>query len=82
MRRIFLDSGEVIVVGDSLQKDMKGAKNAGIKSIWFIPEGIENSTVIMPDHEISSLLQLREILQLLVGDCRAQKKDIMLQISF
>ena len=28
-----------IVIGDSLTSDMLGAKNAGLKSCWFMPEG-------------------------------------------
>ena len=33
-----------IVIGDSLSSDMLGAKNAGLKSVWFMPEGdIENA---------------------------------------
>ncbi|MBR4759432.1 MAG: YjjG family noncanonical pyrimidine nucleotidase [Lachnospiraceae bacterium] len=28
-----------IVIGDSLSSDMLGAKNAGLKSVWFMPQG-------------------------------------------
>ena len=28
-----------IVIGDSLTSDMLGARNAGLKSVWFMPEG-------------------------------------------
>ncbi|MCR4778209.1 MAG: YjjG family noncanonical pyrimidine nucleotidase [Lachnospiraceae bacterium] len=28
-----------IVIGDSLSSDMQGAKNAGLSSVWFMPEG-------------------------------------------
>lgn len=28
-----------IVIGDSLTSDMLGAKNAGLCSVWFMPEG-------------------------------------------
>ncbi len=28
-----------IVIGDSLSSDMQGAKNAGLTSVWFMPEG-------------------------------------------
>ncbi|MCR5337076.1 MAG: YjjG family noncanonical pyrimidine nucleotidase [Lachnospiraceae bacterium] len=28
-----------IVIGDSLSSDMLGAKNAGLRSVWFMPQG-------------------------------------------
>ena len=28
-----------IVIGDSLSSDMQGAKNVGLSSVWFMPEG-------------------------------------------
>ena len=27
------------MIGDTLTSDMQGAKNAGIASVWFMPEG-------------------------------------------
>ena len=40
-----------IVIGDSLSSDMLGAKNAGLTSCWFMPQGdIENA---MRDYEIN-----------------------------
>ena len=39
-----------IVIGDSLSSDMLGAKNAGLTSCWFMPQGeIEKS---MKDYDI------------------------------
>ena len=40
---------------------MKGAQNAGIKSIWYNPNKVKNSTNIVPNYEISSLLELKVI---------------------
>lgn len=53
---------EVLLIGDSLTSDILGAKNAGIDSCWFNPEGVENKSGIRPDFEIRSLLTLKELL--------------------
>lgn len=54
---------EVLLIGDSLTSDILGAKNAGIASCWFNPEGAPNESGIRPDHEIRSLLSLKELLR-------------------
>ena len=33
---------EVLIVGDSLTSDIQGGVNAGIKTCWFNPKGVEN----------------------------------------
>ena len=62
LQRIKLNAVDVIMIGDSLQNDIKGAKNAGIESVWFNPDCIENTTGIQPDYEIKSLLDLKILL--------------------
>ena len=52
---------EAIMIGDSLEKDIQGAFNAGIKAVWYNPEGAENHTNIRPDYEITSLLELKDM---------------------
>lgn len=61
LRKANLKPEEVIMVGDSLDKDIKGAQNAGIASIWYNPEGDVNAIDIVPDYEISNLLELKKI---------------------
>jgi FMN phosphatase YigB (HAD superfamily) len=52
-------------VGDSLESDVAGAKGAGLRSVWLnrrglvLPEGAPR-----PDHEIGSLQELVELLNL------------------
>ncbi|MBR4502491.1 MAG: HAD-IA family hydrolase [Clostridia bacterium] len=36
-----------VMIGDSLTSDMLGAKNASLKSVWFMPSG--NAEEAMPD---------------------------------
>lgn len=54
-----------IVIGDSLSSDMLGAKNAGLTSCWFMPEG--NTENEMKEYEInyaaSSFGKLYEIIR-------------------
>jgi|SRR5690554_1856761 len=52
-----------IMVGDSLTKDILGAKNANIKSIWFNPKGLINNSNVVPNHEIKSLLEIKKLFE-------------------
>ena len=62
MERLGVKPDETIMVGDQLDKDVKGAQNAGIKGVWFNPNKSKNETNVVPDHEIGSLLELKDIL--------------------
>ena len=59
LKKIRLNPCDVVMVGDSIKNDIKGAKNAGIKSIWYNPEHMENKTDVLPDYEIANLLELK-----------------------
>jgi len=61
LNRIQLNPDNVIMVGDSIKNDIQGAKNAGIKSVWYNPEHTKNRTDLLPDYEIASLLELKEM---------------------
>lgn len=52
-----------IVVGDSLQSDILGAKNAGVKSCLYNPKFKKNATDIIPDYEIHELGELVSLLK-------------------
>ncbi|WP_299345459.1 HAD family hydrolase [uncultured Maritalea sp.] len=49
-------------VGDSLAHDVKGANGVGAVSVWFNAEGQSNKTDIVPNHTISSMSELTELL--------------------
>lgn len=53
---------QVIHVGDSLPSDILGANGMGIRSVWVNRDGATNDTGITPDHEISDLRELLDIL--------------------
>lgn len=45
-------------VGDSLERDIRGAKSAGMKTVWVNRIGAPGDGSIIPDLEVSNLLQL------------------------
>jgi len=49
---------ELLHVGDSLENDVQGARNAGARSVWLNRNGDENSAGVQADVEISSLREL------------------------
>ena len=55
---------ETVIVGDSLSSDIKGGKNAGIKTIWFNPLGVSAGD-LSPDYEISTLNDLASLIETL-----------------
>ena len=69
LQRNNLNPNNVIMIGDSLEQDIKGAQNASIKSIWYNQNKIKNNTSIVPNYEISSLLEIKNILN---GDIQGE----------
>lgn len=53
---------EYIMIGDSPRSDIAFANHAGIKSIWVNYQGKKNTTKYMPTFEITSLLEVMEII--------------------
>ena len=53
---------EIIIVGDSLTSDVKGANNVSIKCAWYNPENKQNDTDLKIDYVITNLNQIKEII--------------------
>ena len=53
---------ETVIIGDSLSSDIKGGINAGITTVWFNPNGIENDNDIKPDYTIKELSEVPGLL--------------------
>ena len=53
---------EVLHIGDSLQSDVAGANNSGLRSAWLNRKNATNTTKITPDIEVPDLQYLAEIL--------------------
>ena len=53
------------MVGDSLTSDIRGGKNAGIRTCWFAPQGQPARPDIRPDYRICALEELPALLETL-----------------
>lgn len=51
-----------LMVGDSLTSDIRGGRNAGLRTCWFNPHGKPRRADIQPDYEIAALEELPELL--------------------
>ncbi len=56
------DKDRILLVGDSPSSDIKGAMNAGLKSVWLNLFGAELSEGYSPDYIISDIRQVKDIL--------------------
>lgn len=54
---------KALIVGDSLTSDIRGGRNAGIRTCWFDPHGMPRRPDIVPDWRITALDQLTELLE-------------------
>ena len=61
LQRNCLKQSDVIMIGDSIEQDIIGAKKTKIKSIWYNPMKLKNNTEIIPDYEINNLLELKKL---------------------
>lgn len=57
------ERGHTVIVGDSLTSDVLGGINAGIRTVWYNPQGRENKTGIIPDYEIGGLSELPSLIE-------------------
>ena len=53
---------ETLMVGDSLTSDIRGGRDAGIRTVWFNPHGKPPRKDILPTYEIASLSELVPLL--------------------
>ena len=56
------DEREAVVIGDSLTSDIRGGNNVGIRTIWYNPKGVENTTDVRPDYIVSTYREILDIL--------------------
>jgi len=53
---------EILMIGDSLTSDIRGANNIGIPCCWYNPDGKVNTGGLRIDYEIRSLSDIRAVL--------------------
>jgi len=56
---------DIAHVGDSLEHDVRGARDAGLRTVWFNPDQEPATADVWPDVEISSLRDLPQALRTL-----------------
>lgn len=54
---------EALIIGDRLSSDILGGINCGVKTCWYNPAAVQNTTEIIPDHEIRHLNELPVLLE-------------------
>ncbi len=54
------DKKKILVVGDSLTSDIKGAMNAGLDSVWFNPKGVDLPDEFAPDYIIGKIEEIKK----------------------
>ncbi len=57
------DKSKILLIGDSLTSDIKGAINFGIDSVWLNLKSEEKNEEILPTYEIKSLEELLDIIE-------------------
>jgi HAD superfamily hydrolase (TIGR01509 family) len=58
MEKLGTDISKVVYIGDSLRRDIAGARNFGMSAIWIGNEHLTESKYAIPDHTISDLKDL------------------------
>ncbi|CAB50615.1 TIGR02253 family HAD-type hydrolase [Pyrococcus abyssi] len=61
LERLKVEPNKAVMVGDSLEQDVLGAKALGIKTVWINQKG--DNGYNLPDFEISSISELLEVLE-------------------
>ena len=56
------DKNHALMIGDSLSADIQGGQNAGIDTVWYNPQHLENKTQVQTTYEVDSYQALLEIL--------------------
>lgn len=55
------EKSEVLIIGDSLNSDIRGGRNFGIKTCWN-SFGKKNKSKVKPNYVINNILELKELL--------------------
>jgi len=64
LRELGCEAAEAVMVGNSLSRDIEGARRAGLgKTVWLKVEGSEEFADVEPDHTITRLAELPDLLQ-------------------
>ena len=62
-----VEPSEAVMVGNSLERDIAGARNAGMISVWIQVAGSEEHHPVEPHHTITGLAELPAVLEKIGG---------------
>ena len=68
LERLDIRVDEAIAIGDSLERDVVGARNAGLRCIWLNREQRTLPSAVVPDHEIVSLSEIPALIAMIAPD--------------
>lgn len=54
---------KTLMIGDSLSADIAGGNAAGIDTVWYNPEHLENASQVMPTYEVDSYSKILTLLK-------------------
>lgn len=54
---------QTLMIGDSLTADIAGGNAAGIDTVWYNPEHLENASQVMPTYEVDSYSKILALLK-------------------
>lgn len=54
---------QTLMIGDSLSADISGGNAAGIDTVWYNPEHLENTSQVMPTYEVDSYPKILALLK-------------------
>jgi putative hydrolase of the HAD superfamily len=63
LRALGVSASQTVMAGNSLERDIQGARNAGIRSIWLRVPGSEEPADVLPDHTIAGLIEIPALLE-------------------
>ena len=70
LARIRVPASEAVMVGDSWVNDIQGAREAGIRAVWFNPERLEKPADAADVREIHALEPALDVIQVLLRTAR------------
>ena len=63
LARLGAEPSAAVMIGDSLRRDIAGARNAGVCSIWMNRTGTQPTDGVKPDYEVANLTEVSELLE-------------------
>ena len=63
-QRAGCELAQILHIGDSIETDIAGARNAGVSSVWLNRENVLNDTETQPNYEVTSLTEIPAIVGL------------------